>query len=161
MCLQGLPPALHTPRPGNLPLLTLGPPACHLLLLLLKFGCAGSWSLQGVGSLVAVCRILFPDQGPNQGPLHWEHSLGPWTTREVPACHLLLAQLCPRPSSPLRPQPLPHPTDLTTPSWLNFRSVISAPTLLAWLNISVITCVKAATQRKAPPEGGRTGRTWR
>ena len=28
--------------------------------------------------------IWFPDQGSNLRPLHWEHSLSHWTTREVP-----------------------------------------------------------------------------
>ena len=32
-----------------------------------------------MGSLVVACRIWFPDQGLNSGPLHWEH--GVLTTR--------------------------------------------------------------------------------
>ena len=36
----------------------------------------GAWSqLQYVGSLVAACRIQFPDQGWNPGPLHWQHGV--------------------------------------------------------------------------------------
>ena len=34
--------------------------------------------------LVAACGIQFPNQGSNLGPLHWEQSLSPWTTRDVP-----------------------------------------------------------------------------
>ena len=48
-------------------------------------------SLQHVGFLAATCKLLlatcgtyFPDQGLNLGPLLWELSLSPWTTREVP-----------------------------------------------------------------------------
>ena len=33
--------------------------------------------------LVAACEILFPDQGLNLGPQHWEWSLNHWTSREV------------------------------------------------------------------------------
>ena len=34
--------------------------------------------------IVAACGIQFPDQGSNLGPLHWEHSLNHWATKEVP-----------------------------------------------------------------------------
>ena len=34
--------------------------------------------------LVATCEIEFPDQGSNSGPLHWEHRVNHWTTREAP-----------------------------------------------------------------------------
>ena len=45
--------------------------ACKLLIV--------AWKL-----LVAVgCGILFPDQGSNPDPLHWEYSLHHWTTMEV------------------------------------------------------------------------------
>ena len=33
--------------------------------------------------LAVACGIQFPDQGMNSGPLHQEHSLNHWTTREV------------------------------------------------------------------------------
>ena len=33
----------------------------------------GHSQLQQEGSLVAACRIQFPDQGMNPGPLHWEN----------------------------------------------------------------------------------------
>ena len=47
------------------------------------FACAGPYC-RHAGSLAASCRIQFPDQGSNLGPLHWEHSLSHWTAREVP-----------------------------------------------------------------------------
>ena len=38
-----------------------------------------------VGSLVATCRIWFPDQGSNVGPLYWEHGvLATWPPRKTP-----------------------------------------------------------------------------
>ena len=45
--------------------------------------------------LVAARRVfsgsvwaLVPGSGMEPGPLHWERSLSPWTTREVPPCSL-------------------------------------------------------------------------
>ena len=39
----------------------------------------GTWdlrfSLRHAGSLVASCRIQFPNQGLNPGPLHWDHEI--------------------------------------------------------------------------------------
>ena len=45
-------------------------------------------SRMGTSQLWHACGIQFPDQGLNPGPLHWEHSLTHWTTREVP--HVLI-----------------------------------------------------------------------
>ena len=32
------------------------------------------------GKVKWACGILFPNQGPNSGPQHWEQSLSHWTT---------------------------------------------------------------------------------
>lgn len=55
----------------------------------------GMWDLrsllQHAGSFVATCKLLvvpcgiyFPDHGSNLGSPDWQHSLSPWTTREIP-----------------------------------------------------------------------------
>ena len=53
------------------------------------FSC-GLWDLlvAACGLLAVVCRIQFPDQGLNPGPLHWEHRV--LTTGPPGKYHLLL-----------------------------------------------------------------------
>ena len=49
------------------------PRPCFVLFLIHLFGCTMS-SLQHMGSLVAMCRISFPDQGWTWAP-YWEHGV--------------------------------------------------------------------------------------
>ena len=51
------------------------------------------WVVQDL--LAEACRVYFPDQGLNPGPLHWDHSLSHWTTREVPPDPFLLNGISP------------------------------------------------------------------
>ena len=49
-------------------------------------------------SSAGACGVQFPDQGASPGPLHRQHSLNPWTAREVPVLRDLetirLPKLC-------------------------------------------------------------------
>ena len=70
----------------------------------------GTWdlrsSLQHMGSLIVVCGIQFPDQGSNRGPLHWEHSLSHWTTKEnnfLFSLFMVLLTHYPKSTSTLKP----------------------------------------------------------
>ena len=55
--------------------------------LLKKKNCLFIWLCQVLivpcEPLVMVCNIWFPDQGLNPGPLHWEHRVSHWDTKEV------------------------------------------------------------------------------
>ena len=53
------------------------------VLFICSFGCVRS-SLQHAGSFSCGTWDLFPDEGWNPGPLHWECGVCHWTTNEVP-----------------------------------------------------------------------------
>ena len=74
---------LNTIPTQSLPLLA-SPHSLGLeILFIYSFGCARS-SLQHAGSFSCGTWDLFPDEGWNPGPLHWECGVCHWTTKEVP-----------------------------------------------------------------------------
>ena len=66
-------------------------PFFFFLMLIYLFGYAGS-PLQHLGSLVAACKLQFPEEGLNPGPLHWEN--GVLAARKVPTHAVSGRRIC-------------------------------------------------------------------
>ena len=58
----------------------------HYLFIYLAAPGLAACGIFDCGMQTLSCGIweLFPNQGSNPGPLHWEQSLSHWTTTEVP-----------------------------------------------------------------------------